>query len=59
MLKTLMDQIKALSLGEKYLCGICAGILINYHLAIVLALLVVGFYIYKIGKKLLPELLKD
>lgn len=52
MLKILLEALKELSLSDKYILGVSLAILINPTLALCAAVLVLSYFSYKIGKKL-------
>lgn len=52
MLKILMEALKELSLSDKYILGVSLAILINPTVALVAATLVLTYFIYRFGKKL-------
>jgi len=54
MLNKLLNELKALPMSDKITAGVSVGVLANPSLAIFAAVIVLTYYIYTIGKKLVP-----
>lgn|GEM_PF-6651172 len=55
MLNLLIKAIKELSMSDKYLFGVSVLMLINPTFAICLAVIVLAYFVYKIGKQVVRE----
>ena len=55
MLNKILKALKELPPNDKWLLGVSLVLLLNYQIAFVVALVVVGYFTYKILKPILGE----